>query len=232
MAYEDFDPDELYAPVAAHESIRHLVSIAAALGLILERGHVSNAHLTGLLETAIIMKEPNDSSGKEAYPGMVCFLQRSIYGARKACKIWGTVLHEALLSWGFIFSSVESRVYFVKKASSFIILTVVADDLEFASNDREFIESFKSYISTQFDDKLYGSLNSFIRWELTRTAEGTKVSKKQYAIRLLSRFGMEHCNTVSTPLAASSDLRPSNGEDVLLGPEEHHFYRSIVGALA
>ena len=108
--FRDFDPEELYAPVAAHESIRMLIALAALLDLILEGGDISNAYLNGWLDVPIIMEQPTDSSGREAYPGMVCLPLRSIYGARQAEKIWGTVLHDALLNFGFSVSSVESRV--------------------------------------------------------------------------------------------------------------------------
>ena len=41
----DFDPNSVYAPVASHESIRMLLSIAAENGLIVEGGDVCNAYL-------------------------------------------------------------------------------------------------------------------------------------------------------------------------------------------
>ena len=52
--FEYFDPDELYASVAAHESIRILITIAASL--ILEGVDFINAYLNGLIDVTIIME--------------------------------------------------------------------------------------------------------------------------------------------------------------------------------
>ena len=229
----DFSPYyKLYAPVAAHESIRMLLSIAASLGLILEGGDVSNAYLNGWLDVPIIMEQPTDSSGRELYPGMVCLLQRYIYGARQAGKIWGTVLHDALLAYDFTCSTVESRVYFLRYNASFIILTIVVDDILFASNDQAFLDQFKTHIAGKFDVKLYGSLSSFIRWEITRSPSGIKVTQTQYAKRLLQRFGMDNANPVNIPLSSNSDLRPMLDDEEQLDHVSHHTYRSVVGGLA
>ena len=230
--HTDFDPEDLYAPVAAHESIRMLYAISAAFNLILEGGDVNNAYLYGFLDTPIYMKQPTDSTGRERYPGMVCLLLKSIYGARQAGKIWGTVLHQALLEYGFVTSSVESRVYFLRQGSSFIILTIVVDDILFASNEQTTLNEFKHYIATQFDVKLYGNITSFIRWEVKRNSEGIKVTQTQYAKRLLARFGMTNCNIVSTPLGVNCDLRPIQDSEEALNKASHHIYRSIVGGLA
>lgn len=70
ISYNDFNPDELYAPVAAHESIRMLIQLIAHFGLILEGADITNGYLNGWLDITIFMKQPTDSSGQEAFPGM------------------------------------------------------------------------------------------------------------------------------------------------------------------
>lgn len=59
----DFDPSNIYAPVASHEAIRTLLAIAAANGLIVEGGDVSNAYLYGDIDVPIFMEQPTDSTG-------------------------------------------------------------------------------------------------------------------------------------------------------------------------
>ena len=66
----EYDPDFIYAPVAAHESIRTIVAFAAAHGLTLEGADISNAYLYGNLDIPIIMEQPTDSSQFEAKPSM------------------------------------------------------------------------------------------------------------------------------------------------------------------
>lgn len=232
IAYDSFDPEGIYAPVAAHETIRMLLAVAAALGLRVEGSDVSNAYLYGLLDIPIIMMQPTDSSGIERFPGMVCLLRRSLYGARQAGKIWGTVLHDTLLRFGFTPSTVESRLYFINRNGSLIILVVVVDDIMYATNDHTFLNELKMHLSTNFDVKHYGQLSSFIRWEINRSTAGIRVTQTQYCDRLLVRFGLANCNPVLTPLGSTADLRSLHGSEVKLSEKDHHLYRSMVGGVA
>ncbi len=56
MIYIDYDPRNLYGPVASHDSIRMLISLSAAAGSFLEGADVSNAYLYGDLNVPIIME--------------------------------------------------------------------------------------------------------------------------------------------------------------------------------
>lgn len=68
-AHEDYDPEELYALVAANESIRIFIENEAPTNLHIEGGDVSNTYLDGDIDTKIIRKQPTDSSGLVANPG-------------------------------------------------------------------------------------------------------------------------------------------------------------------
>lgn len=50
IAYEDFDPNSLYAPVASHDAIRFLIAVSAAENVALEGADISNAYLFGDLD--------------------------------------------------------------------------------------------------------------------------------------------------------------------------------------
>ena len=56
-------------------------------------------------------------------------------------------------------------------------MTVFVDDRLFASNDQQFLYTFKSHIASKFDVKLYGLISSFIRWEVERSSDGIKVTQ-------------------------------------------------------
>lgn len=75
----DFDPNSVYAPVASHESIRVLLSIAAANGLIVKvTGDVCNAYVYGDIDTDIYIEQPIHSTAIPERPGYVCKLRKSI----------------------------------------------------------------------------------------------------------------------------------------------------------
>lgn len=69
------------------------------------------------------------SSGLQTRPGMVCKLQRSIYGLQKAGNIWGSTLYIKINRWGFITSKFKPRVYFYKHGASLIIIDIVVDGM-------------------------------------------------------------------------------------------------------
>ncbi len=88
QAYVDYDPTELCAPVASHNSIRMLLAIVAAQTLMLEGGDINNAYLYGDLDIHLIMEERTDSTEHHAMPGNVCKLNRSLYCTKQAGEIW------------------------------------------------------------------------------------------------------------------------------------------------
>lgn len=87
--YIDFDPHNTYAPVASHKAIRLLLAFAADNRLIFEGADVGNASLYRHINVPIIMQQPTNSTGRKAYPGMVCLLLKSSYGLKHAGEIWG-----------------------------------------------------------------------------------------------------------------------------------------------
>lgn len=232
VAYRDFDPNNLYAPVVRHETIRMLLAKTAAQDLILEGADVANAYLYGNLDTPIIMQQPTDSTGKEAYPGYVCSLLKSIYGARQAGEIWGSVIHSSLLSWGFNQSTQDQRLYFKTNGHSFLILALCVDDMAFASNCRTLVNSLKDHLTSTFKVKLLGSLQSFIGWTLSRTKAGIYLSQTPYLQKVLSTLNLGHVTPVRTPLPVNADVTNRRENEQLLSPSDHTRYRSIIGALS
>ena len=231
-AYIDFNPDALYAPVAAHESIRIILAYAASHNLIVEGGDISNAYLYGEIDTTIHMDQPTNYSGKERKPGHVCKLVKSIYGVKQAGNIWGSVVvHGDLIQWGFKVSKFDTRLYFLRVGGQFIIIALVVDDMAFATNSRDLLEQLKSKLSAKFDVKFFGSLSSFIGWNVTYTQQGIKVDQKEYARTLLRTCGLEKCNTVRSPLPIDANLLPTSLQEHLLSKRDHQTYRSIVGGL-
>ena len=221
----------MYAPVASHDSIRYLIAISAAENSTLEGADISNAYLYGNLDVPIIMEQPTESSQLPAMPGYVCKLVKSIYGARQAGEIWGSLLNEKFLSWGFKTSTFDNRLYFLRNADEFITLTVVVDDLAFASNSTRMMSWLKSNLKATFDVKLFGSLTSFIGWNISITSDYIKVDQQGYVRSLLQTHGYDRCNAVHAPLSKNADIIALRDDEMKLNSSEHTAYRSIVGGL-
>ncbi len=96
MIYVDYDPMNVYAPVASHDSIRMLISLSTAAGSFLEGADVSNAYLYGDTDIPIIMEHPTGSSQVQAKSVHVCKLHNSLYGTKQPGEIWGSLLGKQL----------------------------------------------------------------------------------------------------------------------------------------
>ena len=144
QAYINYDPTNVYAPVASHDSIRMLQAITAAQKLIIEGADISNAYLYRDLNVAIIMEQPTDCSKCEAMPGHLCKLNKSLYGTKQAGEIWRLLLDRSLKRHGFTNSKYDELIYFFNQRKDFIILAIVEKDLAFASNSNQLLNRLKS----------------------------------------------------------------------------------------
>lgn len=72
-------------------------------------------------------------TASEERRGMVCHLQNSMYGIREAGRIWGVVIMNKLLEWGFKESVADPRLPLYTEVEEFIIIIVV-DEIDFFSN--------------------------------------------------------------------------------------------------
>ena len=94
------------------------------------------------------MEQPTDSSECEAMPGHFFKLNKSLYGTKQAVEIWVSLLDRSLKKHGFTNSKYDERIYFCNQGKDFIIFAIVADDLAFASNSNQLLNSLKSYLSS------------------------------------------------------------------------------------
>lgn len=215
------DYEQTYSPVARMATIRALLSVSAKENLYLTQFDVSTAFLNGKLQEEIYMKQPdgfNDGTAR------VCKLQRSLYGLKQAPRCWNSCFEEILLEKGFKQCSADSCLFTKHIGEKKILITLYVDDGFVATTDKE--------LADQFLKELSGSLkittkkaSYYLGLEIQRRQNGSILIKQEaYTKKILERFGMSDCNSVSTPIER---------ESVENGKVESRFpYREAVGALA
>jgi hypothetical protein len=72
-----------------------------------------------------------------------------------------------------------------------------------------------------------GELRYFLGIEVIRTPEGIWLSQRQYALDMLSKYGMADCKPISMPLDVNAKLSAEKGDVV----EDVKMYRQSVGSL-
>lgn len=72
-----------------------------------------------------------------------------------------------------------------------------------------------------------GMLHHFLGMEIYQEEEGVYISQKNYAEKILKKFGMHECKPVATPLVVNEKLMKDNGTKKV----DATLYRSLVGNL-
>ena len=140
-------------------------------------------------------------------PNHVCRLNKRIYGLKQSTRCWYDTLEKYLLSIGYRENDVDGCVYVksVKKDNghiSFVILGVHVDDILPVSNDVEMLNAEKQALCQKFrmDDR--GEVHFLLGMLINRDhkAKTITISQRNYMEKILTRFGMESCKRMSTPM--------------------------------
>ena len=76
----------------------------------------------------------------------------------------------------------------------------------------------KLQLAASFDMKDQGDLHYFLGIEVIRTPEGILISQRHYVLRMLFKFGMADCKSVSTPLDRTVKLKVAAFESLIVLP--------------
>ncbi|MCO5558643.1 hypothetical protein L7F22_012229 [Adiantum nelumboides] len=104
---------------------------------------------------------------------------------------------------------------------------IYVDDLIIGGDNEGEIMHIKSLLKKEFDMKDLGELRYFLGIEIIHTKEGIWLSQRQYALDMLSKYGMTDCKPISMPLDQNVKLRANEGQVL----EDVTMYRQIVGSL-
>lgn len=130
---------------------------------------------------------------------LLFLLQKSLYGARQAGKMWGTILHDVLMTWGLNMSSVDFSI--VLKVFRKLPVSVHGFKIH--------LIHFKLFVITE----LFQGKYDFFLWR-----QVTCQSQINYTLFHNSNFLLHHCqpkfvcSQTSTPLTSISE----RGEIVLV----------------
>ncbi|GAA0184078.1 transmembrane signal receptor [Lithospermum erythrorhizon] len=150
------DYDEIFSPVVKMTSIRVILGVVASLNLELQQLDLKTFFLHGDLEEFIHMEQPEGfvMKGKE---GLICRLNKSLYGLKQDPRRWYKKFHTFMIDQGFKKTLVDHCVYCKRfNNQSFIILLFYVDDMLLVVDDVKKINTLKSDLSRAFEMKDLG----------------------------------------------------------------------------
>ena len=148
------------------------------------------------------MKIPKgvNAEGKEGW----CWrLRKSLYGLKQSEHQWKKKLDEVMKELGFEKANADECLYILREDGKISLLVLVyVDDMALASNSMATIRKFKDDLSKHFNITDLGDLHIILGIQVTHDRPNGIIYLDQtaYIQSVLSRFGMQDCNPVSTPL--------------------------------
>lgn len=218
------DYHETFSPVVKFTSIRAILSSAAMKKLQLKQFDIKTAFLYGDLKENVFMKQP---LGYDDNSGRVCKLVKSLYGLKQSSRCWNQKFSSFIRKFEFKVCDSDTCVFIRHKPERMTIIAIYVDDGMIASDDSSEIECIVSYLQSHFEVKVFEA-RCFLGLEIERFPNGSIfVHQECYAKKVLNRFNMMNCKTVSTPADCGQNL----GDFVNHTEVPVFAYREAVGSL-
>ena len=224
------DFQETFAPVARMTSQRIVIAIATTENLELYTVDVDNAYLNGVIDTKLYMRQPVGFE-EPGHKGLVCELDKGLYGLKQAGNIWNAAIHAYILELGFSRTSADLCVYTVDKFGTRMAIGLHVDDFLVAATPQQF-EWFTTALKVRFSIKSQQA-TMCLGLKIEKTPVGYSFGQQHYLETLLVTFGMQDCKVQTTPMTKGevTSLAEGSFTGKPLNTADHHLYRQIVGKL-
>ncbi|KAI0996197.1 Retrovirus-related Pol polyprotein from transposon TNT 1-94 [Podosphaera aphanis] len=200
---QGLDYDETFAPVVRYDSLRLLLAISASKGWRPRQLDIKTAFLYGILNEEVYMELP------EGYriDNHVARLNRCIYGLKQSPREWYFRLVEYLKPFGLA-STLFDPCVLIHNSGHLIIAVYVDDiilfgeqgDIILFGEQGDLMENTVNLLKPEFQVNDMGLLHWLLGIQIEYDNAGITLSQTAYIDRILTRFSMQDCNPVSSPI--------------------------------
>jgi len=247
------DYHDTFASVARLESLRLLIALAAKHNLKIHQVDVTTAYLHGTIEEEIYMELPEQleesleeivsRKGNKTAVGIkakkmledlkggnkTCRLKRALYGLKQAGRQWHRRLNEKLQSLGLKPINADPCVFSSEQEEKTLFVLVYVDDILIFYQNKRDLNNICEGLLQDFNIKDLGEARYCLGIEIARRDDQITISQSGYIRELLSRFGMNDCNPVYTPIEIGAKLdRTTDEHNGIHGTRP---YQELIGAL-
>lgn len=173
------DYHHTYAPVAAYNSIRMMISLCASIDYEVDNIDFITAFLHAELDEEIYISIPDGYPIKTKEPNMVLKLQKSLYGLKQAPYAWNRELDTYLKSLNFTPTESERCLYLGRWENVTIYLLVYVDDIIIGAPCRDTMAQVKSKINQRFPSEDHGPIQFFLNMHFERDWKNHTISIHQ-----------------------------------------------------
>jgi hypothetical protein len=223
---------DVFAHTGKYKTLRVALALAAARDMEINQLDVPSAFIRAKLDEVVYMEMPEGF----AEPGMVCRLDRSLYGLKQSPRNWYRLLSSFIVqSLGWT-ATVSDPCLFVKysRARRPMLLFVFVDDMQgfYESGDSEDWAETKRGLQDRFETKDLGESKWMLGMQITRdrAAKTIKLDQELYLSKALERYQLSECKPARTPAEVNNGAQEDDG-DGLGKPTPVKPYQEKVGVL-
>jgi len=132
----------------------------------------------------------------------VCLLKKALYGLKQAPRAWYSRIHSFFLQMDFEKSKADQNLYYIIQGEDPLILILYVDNL-FIIGEEELIVDYNRGLALEFEMKDIGLMHYFLGMEVWQEDGNVFLGQGKYATNILSRFQMEGCRPISTPMVTN-----------------------------
>eukprot|EP00253_Pinus_taeda_P014757 PITA_14757 len=176
---EGIDYTETFSPISKMNYIHLVLSFDASFKWEVHQMDVKYTFLHGDLHEEIYMEQPTGFIQIDS--NLVCWLNKSLNGLKKAPQAWYAKMDSFLLETRFSRCHSDNIVYTKKVGKSLIILVLYVDDLILTGIDPNLINHVKSNLKNNFEMIDLGLLYYFLGLRVLQSKEGDPYDQKSIA---------------------------------------------------
>ncbi|GJT47777.1 ribonuclease H-like domain-containing protein [Tanacetum coccineum] len=155
----------------------------------------------------VYMHQPPDFVDAR-FPNHVFRLQRSLYGLKQTPRAWFQHFAGYATRARFYHSRCDSYLFNYRQGSQVAYLLIYVDDIILTASSPALLQQIIDSLHNEFNMTDLGALNYFLGISADRNSTGLFLSQNKYALQLLKRAHMVHCNPSRTPVDTESKLGP------------------------
>lgn len=190
---------------------------------------INNVFLYGDLDEDIYMDIPPGYHGQGEYSscGMVCKLNKFLYGLKQASRQWFIKFSTTLLGFGLKKSNADHSYFYKHDNGIYLGIIIYVDDILIARNQSSLVQQLKDHLGKHFHFKDFGPPKYFLGLKINKTDTRIFICQRKYILDLLQDTSLTGCKPCSTPMDSTTHLHACE-EGLLTDPK---VYRRLIERL-
>lgn len=204
---------EVFAHTGKYKTLRIALALAAGRDMEIKQFDVPSAFVRAGLDEEVYMEMPEGYEQR----GMVCHLQKSLYGLKQSPRNWYRLLSSFILTLGWKATVSDPCLFFRHSATNrLMLLFVFVDDMQgfYEAADADEFNASRQALQDRFETKDLGDSKWMLGMLITRDrkARTIQLTQELYVTKALERYGLSECRTARTPMGSNNGAQEDDAD--------------------